>query len=87
MGGARVSGGDGVAGMRGGVAGDRLPVLVAPLRDAHAWPLSAYREAYTSSAGTALAALLAVWFLIVNLISPGSARAVAVRADRSTRST
>ena len=48
--------------------------LVAPLRHANPWPLSAYREAYTVSAGTTLAALLAVWFLIVNLTSPGSAK-------------
>jgi uncharacterized membrane protein len=36
------------------------------------WPLGAYRGAYASSAATAIAALLAVWFTIVNLISPGA---------------
>jgi uncharacterized membrane protein len=47
--------------------------LTRPMRTASAWPFSTYREAYTTSAATTIAALLAVWFLIVNLISPGSA--------------
>lgn len=36
------------------------------------WPLGAYRTAYATSAGTAVAALLGVWFAIVNVISPGA---------------
>jgi uncharacterized membrane protein len=36
------------------------------------WPLADYRAAYVASAGTAIATLLAVWFAIVNLISPGA---------------
>ena len=46
--------------------------LTARMRASYAWPFSAYREAYTTSAGTAIAALLAVWFFIVNVTSPGS---------------
>jgi uncharacterized membrane protein len=47
--------------------------LAMPMRVSAAWPFRDYREAYTTSAGTAVAALLAVWFLIVNVTSPGSA--------------
>ena len=43
------------------------------MRNASAWPFVTYRDAYTTSAATTIAALLAVWFFIVNLISPGSA--------------
>ncbi len=42
------------------------------LRTAAFWPFSEYGHAYSSRAGTFVAALLAVWFLIVNVISPGS---------------
>ncbi|MFO1325484.1 MAG: DUF2339 domain-containing protein [Burkholderiales bacterium] len=37
-----------------------------------AWPLATYRDAYVASAGTSIAALLAVWYAIVNLVSPGT---------------
>ncbi len=37
------------------------------------WPLRDYRDAYASSAGTAIAAFLVVWFAIVNVVSPGLA--------------
>ena len=37
------------------------------------WPWADYRDAYAVSAATAIAALLAVWFVLVNLVSPGSA--------------
>lgn len=43
------------------------------MRTASSWPFADYRDAYVTSAGTTVAALLAVWFLIVNVISPGSA--------------
>ena len=35
------------------------------------WPLPMYRDAYRLSAATAIATLLAVWYAIVNVISPG----------------
>ena len=37
----------------------------------NAWPLRMYRDAYATGAATAIAALLAVWFVLVNVISPG----------------
>ncbi len=52
--------------------------------DSSRWPLVAYRDAYTNSAGTTVAALLAVWFAIVNVVSPGIAGAAAVRAARES---
>jgi uncharacterized membrane protein len=55
-----------------------LPAVVylyaAPrMRTATRWPFVDYAEAYGTSAATTIAALLAVWFVIVNVISPGSA--------------
>ncbi len=35
------------------------------------WPFAEYHDAYAVSAATTIAALLAVWFAIVNIISPG----------------
>jgi uncharacterized membrane protein len=35
------------------------------------WPWSDHHESYAISAATALAALLAVWFVVVNVVSPG----------------
>ncbi len=46
--------------------------LMTNYSDSSRWPLVAYRDAYTNSAGTTVAALLAVWFAIVNVVSPGS---------------
>jgi uncharacterized membrane protein len=43
------------------------------MRDSDTWPLADYRDAYATTAGTTVASLLGVWFLIVNLISPGDA--------------
>ena len=37
------------------------------------WPWAEYRDAYAISAATAIAAFLAVWFVLVNVVSPGSA--------------
>ncbi len=37
------------------------------------WPWTGYREAYAVSGAMAIAALLAVWFVLVNVVSPGSA--------------
>lgn len=37
------------------------------------WPWSAHRDAYAVSAAMAIAALLAVWFVLVNVVSPGGA--------------
>ena len=45
--------------------------LVARTGDWQRWPLTLYRDAYTASAATTIAALLAVWFALVNVISPG----------------
>jgi uncharacterized membrane protein len=36
------------------------------------WPLARFRDAYLVNAGTTIAALLGVWFAIVNVVSPGS---------------
>jgi uncharacterized membrane protein len=47
--------------------------LTARFADSPRWPIASYREAYTTSAGTTVAALLAVWFAIVNVVSPGTA--------------
>jgi uncharacterized membrane protein len=46
---------------------------VTAARRSSRWPMSGYGGAYVQSAGTAIAALLAVWFCIVNAISPGNA--------------
>jgi uncharacterized membrane protein len=40
-------------------------------RNAQRWPFDVHRTAYGASAGTTIAALLFVWFVIVNLTSPG----------------
>ncbi|MEO8507361.1 MAG: DUF2339 domain-containing protein, partial [Betaproteobacteria bacterium] len=45
--------------------------LIARVSHVDAWPLTDYRDAYATSAGTTIAALLGVWFVIVNVISPG----------------
>lgn len=37
------------------------------------WPWAGYRDAYAVSAAMAIAALLAVWFVLVNVVSPGGA--------------
>lgn len=37
------------------------------------WPWRAHGDAYAVSAATAIAAFLAVWFVLVNVVSPGSA--------------
>jgi uncharacterized membrane protein len=37
------------------------------------WPWAGHRDAYAVSAAMAIAALLAVWFVLVNVVSPGSA--------------
>jgi uncharacterized membrane protein len=41
-------------------------------RNAARWPFDVHGEAYGASAGTTIAALLFVWFAIVNLTSPGN---------------
>ena len=41
-------------------------------RDAARWPIDAHAAAYGASAGTTIAALLFVWFVIVNVTSPGN---------------
>jgi len=41
-------------------------------RNAEGWPFDVHRAAYGASAGTTIAALLFVWFAIVNLTSPGN---------------
>jgi uncharacterized membrane protein len=45
--------------------------LIARVSHVTAWPFDDYRDAYAMSAGTTIAALLGVWFVIVNVISPG----------------
>ncbi len=35
------------------------------------WSFAAYKDAYTVSVGTTVAALLSVWFALVNIMSPG----------------
>jgi len=45
--------------------------LIARTGDWRGWPLTLYRDAYATSAATTIAALLAVWFALVNVISPG----------------
>jgi uncharacterized membrane protein len=47
--------------------------LVARYADTPRWPLVDHRDAYTTNAGTTIAALLGVWFVFVNVISPGDA--------------
>jgi uncharacterized membrane protein len=42
-------------------------------REASRWPFDRYGETYGNATGTALAALVVVWFVIVNLTSPGDA--------------
>lgn len=41
--------------------------------DSTSWPFADYRDAYATNAGTTVAALLGVWFAIVNVVSPGTA--------------
>ncbi len=47
--------------------------LMARCANSPRWPFADYRDAYETNAGTTVAALLAVWFAIVNVVSPGSA--------------
>jgi uncharacterized membrane protein len=47
-----------------------LGVMARPGAD-RVWPIRVHRDAYLISAATAIAALLAVWFAIVNVVSPG----------------
>jgi uncharacterized membrane protein len=49
-------------------------LLVTRLRSSTAWPLRDHAEAYGRGAGTLVAVALAVWFLVVNVISPGDPR-------------
>jgi uncharacterized membrane protein len=42
-------------------------------RDSVRWPADPYRRAYAVGAGTPIAVLLAVWFFVVNALSPGDA--------------
>ena len=42
-------------------------------REASRWPFDRYGETYGHATGTALAALVVVWFVMVNLTSPGNA--------------
>jgi uncharacterized membrane protein len=46
-------------------------VVAVRWRDSRRWPFAAYADAYGASAGTTVAASLAVWFAIVVLTSPG----------------
>lgn len=46
-------------------------ILVAHQRDSARWPFNVHANAYGASAGTSVAALLAVWFAFVNVVSPG----------------
>ncbi|HVE49114.1 MAG TPA: DUF2339 domain-containing protein [Casimicrobiaceae bacterium] len=46
-------------------------IVVMSQRNSTRWPFDMHRDAYATHAGTTLAALLAVWFAIVNVISPG----------------
>ena len=45
--------------------------LATGARDSMRWPWRAHRDAYATSAGTVIAALLGAWFVIVNAVSPG----------------
>jgi len=46
---------------------------MARLRLAPRWPFADYGDAYAVSAGTPLAALVALWFVAVNVLAPGDA--------------
>jgi uncharacterized membrane protein len=46
--------------------------LAVRYADTSRWPFATYRDAYAVNAGTAAAALLLVWFAIVNVVSPGT---------------
>ncbi len=46
--------------------------LATRATDWRGWPWRAHRDAYAVNAGTAIAALLAAWFVIVNVVSPGA---------------
>lgn len=48
-------------------------LLVNAWRTSPVWPMTEYGDAYARTAGTAITALLGVWFYIINVISPGSA--------------
>lgn len=56
--------------------GAALPAILYLLATVHwrgsqRWPLLPHRDAYGASAGTTIAALLFVWFVIVNVVSSG----------------
>jgi uncharacterized membrane protein len=46
--------------------------IVTRWRDAPRWPFVIYGEAYAVAAGAPIAGLLAVWFVAVNVLSPGN---------------
>jgi uncharacterized membrane protein len=45
--------------------------VVRQCRDSARWPWTPHRDAYAVAAGTPIAALLALWFVAVNALSPG----------------
>jgi uncharacterized membrane protein len=47
--------------------------LVVRYRDSARWPLGVRQRAYAILAGTPIAVFLAVWFFVVNALSPGDA--------------
>ena len=59
--------------VRRSVAGNRLSRRDRAGPRGRALAVHRVSEAYATSAGTAIAALLAVWFAIVNMVSPGGA--------------
>ena len=48
-------------------------LLVKSMRGSSRWPMPEYGDVYARTAGTTIAALLGVWFFIVNVMSPGNA--------------
>ncbi len=47
--------------------------VVTRCRDSSVWPFPVYGDAYAIGAGSPIAALLAVWFVAANVLSPGDA--------------
>lgn len=47
--------------------------MIVPLRRRAAWPFADYGDAYALGAGFPIAGTLALWFLVVNVLSPGDA--------------
>ncbi len=64
---------EGTVWMPSAAAWPAIAYLVLIARGAHVqrWPFADYRDAYAASAATTIAALLAVWYALVNVISPG----------------